>query len=1032
MTEGRAKGEESELIIFLKALRPPWSCRFAYVLILFVGVHGLNAQDALKLIQLNHMSWTARDGAPSEIAGLGQTADGILWIGSGSGLYRFDGTTFSLFQPAQGEPPLPRISIRSLCVAQDGAVWVGFRPAGVAAIRNGHVKLYGVQDGLPPDTTYQLLQANDGTMWAIAGLHLWQLRGERWQRESPSEPFSSERVYKMFFDKAGTQWVGTNKWIYRRESDQDKFEATKEVGGELIQFAESPDGSLWVGGEEGAGAPIPTVRRLNVEGHRSPDPMRLHVLSDTLLFDPEGQLWIASVYGLLKVSPREIAKTPIPNAVDQDKQFKWFGHDQGLSTDSATAIFKDASGDIWVGTMRGLDRFEPPKLIHPENVPVSDRRMMVTSCSDGEVWIAVPLAPLVSIRDGRTTTRIDKTYEINSIYCGPSNVIWFTDDHGIGRFDRKSTTHIPLPEGMRPSSAKQVIEASDGSIFVTFRNASDLWRWQGGIWSSVTVPSIQKEGRNVIFQDRSGRLWAGYGNGTIAVLEDNSGHDFQCPTLGDVTAFAVTSHGFLVGGMNGIAVQRGNRFDHLPLEDELHVRGISGLVEADNGDLWLNVAYGVARIPQAEFLKALDSSAYRMKSQLITEGSVIGPAPLSYALPSAVRGARGTIWFANSSTAFYVDPKRLPQNLIAPVLTISSVSADGAALPDYRRIRPGVNTLVIKYAGINLPAPERVTYRYRLEGSDTTWQEVGSRTEAVYTKLRPGHYVFDVLASNGEGVWSQPSSTRFQVLPAFYQTAWFALMCFALAVAAVWLVLMLRIQRVTETARIRAEERADERVRIARDLHDTLLQGVQGLMLRFDVASQEVPEGGRARSMLEDALKSADTILLEGRNRVRSLRSDRLKDLTLAEALDGVGRHFTPYSKVRFDVLTEGPVLVVDPIVLEEVFCIEREAITNAFQHADPSYIEVAISYGKKEFVVSCADDGLGIDPMLFNAGGRPGHWGLVGMKERAERIGAKFECLSSPANGTRIIITLPANRAYGVRSPIMRVLFKCLPLLRS
>src|SRR6202453_2639792 len=241
------------------AISPMTATSRVLIVLLFLG-GGLAAQEPLKLSQLNHMSWTAREGAPSEIAGLGQTPDGMLWIGSGSGLYRFDGTSFSLFRPASGEPPLPRISIRTLCVARDGTVWVGFRPAGVAAIRNGHVKLYGVQEGLPPDTTYQLLQANNGTVWAIAGLHLWQLRGERWQRESPSEPFSSERVYKMFFDKAGTQWVGTNKWIYRREPNQDKFEATNEVGGELIQFAESPDGSLWVGGEEGAGAPIPTVR----------------------------------------------------------------------------------------------------------------------------------------------------------------------------------------------------------------------------------------------------------------------------------------------------------------------------------------------------------------------------------------------------------------------------------------------------------------------------------------------------------------------------------------------------------------------------------------------------------------------------------------------------------------------------------------------------------------------------------------------------------------------------------------------------
>jgi signal transduction histidine kinase len=203
-------------------------------------------------------------------------------------------------------------------------------------------------------------------------------------------------------------------------------------------------------------------------------------------------------------------------------------------------------------------------------------------------------------------------------------------------------------------------------------------------------------------------------------------------------------------------------------------------------------------------------------------------------------------------------------------------------------------------------------------------------------------------------------------------------------------------------------------------------------MLRFDVASQEVPEGGRARRMLEDALKSADTILLEGRDRVRSLRSDTFKDLTLAEALAAVGTHLTRYSEIRFHVQTEGPMVVVNPIVLEEVFCIGREAITNAFQHADPSVVEVRITYGKNAFVVSCRDDGKGLDPMLLSADGRPGHWGLIGMKERATKIGSKFECISSTSNGTRITVTVPANQAYGVRSPIMRLLLRYLPWLRS
>jgi signal transduction histidine kinase/ligand-binding sensor domain-containing protein len=996
------------------------SVQVLFVLALLTG--RLVAQEPLKLTQLNHTSWTAREGAPSEIAGLGQTPDGILWVGGGGGLFRFDGNTFSLFNPAPGEPPLPRISATALCVARDGTVWVGFRPTGMAAIKDGHVTNYGAKDGLPPNTVLQLLQGPDGTMWAVIRQHLMHLHAGRWSNES-TPTIESERVYKIFFDKAGTQWVATNNRIYRRPRGQTYLEATNERGGEVVQFAESPDGSLWMaGGQEDTTEGW--VRQIDVEGHRSPHPFLLNIQPDDLSFDREGMLWIAAEDGVWRVTPRGHTSGE-PYLIER------FGRADGLSSEKATRMLEDASGDTWVGTMRGLERFKQPKLISPQGLPVSDSRMIVTSCGNGDVWAGVPDAPLVSIQDGRTVVRIRKNKEISSLYCDQRNVIWFTDDAGIGRFDGRQTNYIPLPQGLPPSSAKQVVRADDGSIFVPFRNAGGLWRWSSGNWSRVLSLGLPIGTQFVIFRGKDDRIWAGYANDAIGMLEGGSGHTFECPGLGDVTVFAETSYGFFAGGMNGIAFFDGQGFRHLPFEDANHVRGISGLVESEDGDLWLNGSYGVVRVPKAEAIKALGSQNYRMNAEIITEGNVIGPAPLTYAMPSAVRGAKETIWFSSSSKAIYVDPKRFPRNPVPPMLTISSIAADGRILSDYGRIAAGVNTLIIKYAGVNLTAPERVTYRYKLDGSDNTWQEVGTRSEAVYTRLRPGNYKFHIRASNGEGGWSESSTSEFTILPAFYQTPWFVFLCAAMIIASLWLALMARLRRISERVRIRAEERAEERVRIARDLHDTLLQGVQGLMLRVHVAAQEVPEGARARDKLEQALKAADTVLLEGRDRVRSLRANSLNDLTLAEALEGVGAHFIHHDHIAFRVLTEGATTQLDPLVLEEAFCIGREAITNAFQHARATSINVTISYCKNEFRVSCKDNGGGIPPDVLERYRKEGHWGLVGMKERAERIGAIFECKSSPAQGTLVTLSVPAIRAFSEKGTIRGFLWDCRRILR-
>jgi signal transduction histidine kinase/ligand-binding sensor domain-containing protein len=970
------------------------------------------AQTPLKLSQLNHTSWTAREGAPSDIQGLVQAPDGALWIGAGAGLFRFDGISFTPFQPAHGEPVLPGMSVGTLSIAHNGTIWAGFKPTGVVAIQNGHIHVYGTGDGLPAAVPKQLLEGPGGTMWAVIEKHLYRLANNHWQMESADNLPASDRVYKTFFDRAGVQWVGTNQRIYRRPPGAARFEPTSEPGGLVWQFAESPRGELWLAVVDEA-LTHASVRRLDVEGHRSNVAASSDVDAEDMLFDASGTLWISAEHGLWTLRAANGTQNPNDHDVTGDVVSDRYDHQHGLTSDNTISILEDTSGDIWVGTIRGLDRFKQPKFIYPDGGATSDAGMILTSCDNGDVWLGLPRLPLIRVRNGQASPQKTIASQIYSMHCGHSGLLYFTDEKGVNIFDGANSRSIGLPAGLPPFSAKQVIEMPDRTLLAPFRNGAGFWRWSAGTWSQIPTQGMPTGTALVIYLDRHQRLWSGFAKDRIGMLDGSTSSSFHGPGIGDITAFAETSHGFLAGGVNGLALFRNNHFEALRLRDELHIRGISGIAETKDGDLWLNGAYGVIHISAAEIGKAVQSGAYEVESELITEGDVSGPAPLTYSIPTTVHGPSDTVWFSSSNAAFYIDPAEFPRNPKAPLLSVLSVAADGEPAPADLRVRAGVNTLVIHYAGINLAAPERVSYRYRLEGSDRDWQNVGRRTEAIYTRLRPGRYIFHVVASNGEGIWSAPTTLRFTILPAFYQTFWFIALSALLVVGAIWSAIMVRLRRASETARIRAEERAEERVRIARDLHDTLLQSVQGLLLQFQVAAETFPTEGKPRKVLERALSSADTVLAEGRDRVKDLRTSGLQGASLAEALEAVGEQTIQGDRPTFRVSVQGAVMELDPTVLEELFCIGREAITNAFNHADANIIDVTIVYARKTLTLTFADDGRGMDAQTLADFSRAGHWGLVGMKERASRIEARLHCESTPERGTTLTISLPAARAY-------------------
>jgi len=333
------------------------------------------------------------------------------------------------------------------------------------------------------------------------------------------------------------------------------------------------------------------------------------------------------------------------------------------------------------------------------------------------------------------------------------------------------------------------------------------------------------------------------------------------------------------------------------------------------------------------------------------------------------------------------------------------------------KLPPHTVNLQFAYTAPTLAIPERVRFRYKLEGSDKEWRDAGSRRDASYTNLGPGSYRFHVMASNGDGAWNATEAVAGLIIqPALYQTHWFYALCVCAALGLLWELYRLRLHqmsaRLSAQMQGRLEARLAERERIARELHDTLLQGFQGLTLHFQAVMEQIPDQEPARQSMKKALTYADAVLLEGRQRVRDLRPEGSESHELSQDVAAFGEELAKDRAIAFNVTVVGPPQPLHPVVSDEIYRIARESLANAFRHSQASTIEVEITYDPASLCLRVRDDGAGIGPKILDSG-KQGHWGLSGMRERARNIGAQLNILSNPGSGTEIDLTLPAKVAY-------------------
>jgi signal transduction histidine kinase len=445
------------------------------------------------------------------------------------------------------------------------------------------------------------------------------------------------------------------------------------------------------------------------------------------------------------------------------------------------------------------------------------------------------------------------------------------------------------------------------------------------------------------------------------------------------------------------------------------------MVKDNHGALWLYVQCGLIEIEASELAKWRADPKVKIKSRVFDRLKGAYPGAKYRAQPLATRAPDGRIWFSTGLVAQAVDPDHLFPNSVVPPVHVEGIIADESMYQPTAPIRlpPRTRNVQIDYTALSLSIPQEVRFRYRLEGRDIAWQDPGTRRQAFYTDLHPGDYTFRVIACNSDGVWNVTgASLPFTVAPAFDQTTWFRYLCILAGAAILWTLYWLRLRQATEQLHERLGARLDERERIARELHDTLLQSFNALLLRLQTVSNVLPaRPEEAKKRVDSAIEQAAGAITEGRDALHELRSGGLRTVDISESISSFGKELiasaTPQNSPEIRVQAEGALRELNDNVRDEVYRIAVEALRNAFRHAQARQIEAEIKYDDQHFSLHVRDDGKGIDPNVLERGRVPGHWGLHGMRERASLIGGKFEAWSKPDSGTEIELSIPAAIAY-------------------
>jgi ligand-binding sensor domain-containing protein/signal transduction histidine kinase len=1021
-----------------------------------------------KDIRFTHYS-TEQGLSQNRVDQMLQDNQGFMWFGTYNGLNRFDGYRFLSYKPEADNPySIGGVFIYALFQDRSGALWIAvdeeldrFDPV---TVRFFHYRSNPNDPASLAGHVEHIAQDRDGMLWLATrnGLDRLDPVSGRFThyRHDPGDPRSlaSDDVRYLLEDQ-GTLWVAT-------AAGPDAFDPrTGKVirhypsswHPPLDRIYEDRSGTLWLCATRHGGLtsldPKTGIFTTYIYFDEWPETPGLHECWG-ILEDQRGMMWLATrPDGVLKFDRRR-------------REFTRYRNDPGnpasLSSDGGESLMEDREGSIWIGTRdQGVDRFSSapsPFTIYrnePGNPNSLDQNFAYSVLEDSQGIFWIGTANRLNRLDRKTGRYTFYRHDpanpasiaadrVTAMVEDRAGYLWFaTFGGGLNRFDRKTgrfNAYRPEPGNPASLSHDHVLSLlldHEGVLWAGTEDGLNRMDMRTGRFTVYRFNGpLDSRMYRVLAEDRDGSIWMGtyeqglqrldVRTGTITAYKND-------PKAGDslsnnrVNALCIGHSGTLwVGTQNGL-----NRFDRHTGEftifnqrDGLPSNAIDGILEDAAGNLWLATENGLSKFdPQAKTFKN-----YYTDEGLAGNAFIDSNVYFKSAQAEMFSGGHGGI------TAFY--PQRVIDNPYVPPIVLTdfrlfnnpvpvgekSVLRKSISYTDALTLSHQQNIFSIEFSSLSYNNPQRNRYRYMLEPLEKTWNEVGSNQRLVtYTTLPPGPYTFRVQASSSSGVWNEQGVALYiRILPPWWNAKWFLVLCGGTLLALLWATHQLRVQHLHQQFARTLEVRVAERTRIARDLHDTLLQSFQGLLLQFKAVSYQL-QPGKIKSALDSAIVDASHAITEGRDTVQGLRASTIQKNDLAVAIRAIGEELASAEASQppptFHVFVEGTPRSLHPILRDEVYRTASEALRNAFRHAQAHQIEVEFRYDEKDFKVRVRDDGKGIDREVLSSDGRKGHFGLHGMRERAKLAGGELAIWSEVDSGTEIELTIPASRAY-TRSP--------------
>ena len=975
----------------------------------------------------SHSIWDHASGFPGgHVFSMTQTADGYLWFGTGNGLVRYDGLRFE-FIPRANSNDLSNGLIPRVLTDASGQLW--------AADDFTHLFRYeaGLLKGPVPDNgrhgyaVSSVSMTSDGWLLFVSELQgvVEYQRGERRVLLEPRAVPGAPTAVAQTAD--GAIWIGTaEKGLYqfRPEKGEASLMQVPSLSNKRINcLLPLAKATLLVGTKQGLF--ISDGNNSFREVSPTPAPAEILALASGL----KGRIWIGTERQIFKADPKDIDARGRIHSLDQ------------LTVNgntAVTALFEDRDGNLWIGEPEAIERYQDSAFItyrrsessaedSSEGLPCSNCGAIYVDADQG-VWFAPPDGGLFRISQGRVQSIEIAGLKNDIIYSitGAAGEVWVARRNGgLTRLtvegnavraspDRRQSESIPVDDAVY-----SVYRESNGTVWARTLHHG-LSRLRNGAWHTFTTKDgLPSDEISVITGNESGLIFVGTAHGLAEFRNDRwtsyNTHDGLPPGAIE-SLFLDASDTLWIGTSRGIAFLRSGAV-HVPLGAPAAIYGdILGIAEK-NGWHWIATSDHILRVRSSALLKqAFADGDYREFG--VTDGlpSVEGVKRS----PSVELDNRGNIWFSLKQGISVLPASAFADPAFPVAMRIDGVLVDGrpVATGEHIRIPSGRHRLTFQYTGINVSNSEGVRYRYRLTDVDSSWSEPTLLREADFTNIAPGRFEFQVAASNPDGAWStNGAAIAFEVEPSTFQTRWFQAASVGILALLALGVYRLRVQQLHRQFNIGLEARVNERTRIARDLHDTLLQTLHGLMFQFQAVRNLLPRRPEeATRSLDDAIEETERALAESRDAIQGLRSDEIVQDNLAELLKITMQELTASAdrkKLIFDLIEEGERRTLSAAAKNEICRIALEILRNAFRHSNATRIEAEIRHDNQMLRVRIRDNGRGIDPMVLKEGGRPGHWGLQGIRERTERIGSQLDFWSESGAGTEVQLTVPAAVAY-------------------